>query len=278
MTTNTLFQKKHELWLAILFGSFSIEDEALADVLYDFAMIEYRHMVWLAQDLVDSSEEFDFEKNKIDFQSSTNFELFNKLIIHISETKSIYQNADNPMYQRFSNDEEYFLEKLKSLLKDSSNNKNITAFTRERKYLDFNLEQSQSDALTLFLFEETYKEYELILVYTYSNLFTNSKLLSSVFIDLIYESIFHLKSFARMLSRMGLLAVPRTVATRVYQFDDMEQFLLDGIEEEEAAKEQCLRLASEIKNRELSSFFNFINYQESYHIELMKKALEHLKG
>ena len=37
----------------------------------------------------------------------------------------------------------------------------------ERKWLDKNLEQGQIDALTLFLFEESYKEYELILIYAY---------------------------------------------------------------------------------------------------------------
>jgi trans-2-enoyl-CoA reductase len=80
-----------------------------------------------------------------------------------------------------------------------------------------------------------------------------------------------------MMSKMGLLALPRVLSKRVYQFDDLEKFLIDGIEEEENAKELCVQLANDINNESLSPFFNFINYQESYHIELMKKALNFVK-
>ena len=44
-----------------------------------------------------------------------------------------------------------------------------------------------------------------------------------------------------------------------------------------AAKEQCRELSEAVaaESEELASFFDFINYQESYHIELMKEALEY---
>jgi len=45
------------------------------------------------------------------------------------------------------------------------------------------------------------------------------------------------------------------------------------ITEEEAAKVMCKELSDAIKDEELSKFFDFINFQESYHIELMKKLL-----
>jgi rubrerythrin len=54
--------------------------------------------------------------------------------------------------------------------------------------------------------------------------------------------------------------------------------LVDGIKEEEAAKEECLKLAKAVDNEELGNFFNFINFQENYHIELMEKALVHIRG
>ena len=54
--------------------------------------------------------------------------------------------------------------------------------------------------------------------------------------------------------------------------------MIDGIEEEEKAKIECKKLSDAISNEELSRFFDFINYQENYHIELMKKALEMSKG
>jgi len=171
----------------------------------------------------------------------------------------------------------YFIKKLELLLEDDKNNESITAFDKSRKLDDVELNDKQLNALILFLFEESYKEYELILVYTYSNFYTDSKILSSIFFDLIYESHFHLKSFARMMSKMGILALPRVVPKRVYQFDDLEEFLVDGIKEEEGAKELCVKLANDIDNEVLSPFFTFINNQESYHIELMQKALRYIK-
>ena len=79
-----------------------------------------------------------------------------------------------------------------------------------------------------------------------------------------------------MLSKMGILYLPRQIVESVYKFDDLKQFLLDGIEEEKAAKEECIKLSQAVKNEELSNFFKFINNQENYHIELMQKALKHI--
>ncbi len=274
MMHSTLFAKKHALWLKILFGAFSIKDEAIYESLYDFAMIEYRHLVWLGDALVLEAKAFDYDKDEISFQAKDNFELFSIMIEAFKTIQNDYH--DNAMFARFRSDEQYFIEKLTFLLEDAHNNAPIEAFDKRRKIEGYSLDQSQSDALIIFLFEETYKEYELILTYTYSNFYTDSKLLSGIFGDLIDESHFHLKSFARMLSKMGLLAVPRTIAKRVYQFDDLQQFLIDGIKEEEGAKEECLKLAQAVNHKELSAFFNFINYQENYHIALMQKALDYL--
>jgi Mn-containing catalase len=80
-----------------------------------------------------------------------------------------------------------------------------------------------------------------------------------------------------MLSKMGILYLPRQIMESVYKFDDMKKFLLDGIEEERMAKIECIKLAQAVKNEELSNFFNFINFQENYHIELMEKAVKELE-
>ena len=270
-----LFEHKHTLWLKILFGAFSVKDEAMYDLLYDFAMIEYRHLVWLGDALVEREAAFDYNKGEIDIEYPDNFSLFKSLISAIEEMKTHYH--DSTMFARFSSDEVYFVERLQVLLNDPSNNAPIDAFNKKRELHPYDLDQSQTDALTLFLFEESYKEYELILVYTYCNFYNDSKVLGSIFSDLIYESHFHLKSFARMMSQMGLLSIPRTLMRRTYQIEDMVTFLNDGIKEEEAAKEECLKLAAEINHPDLASFFNFINYQENYHIALMQKALVYLK-
>jgi rubrerythrin len=95
-----------------------------------------------------------------------------------------------------------------------------------------------------------------------------------VFQDLIDESHFHLKSFGNMMAKMGILALPRELHEMTYVIKDLEQFVVDGIAEEEAAKVMCKELSDAIKDEELSKFFDFINYQESYHIELMKRLLK----
>jgi rubrerythrin len=74
-----------------------------------------------------------------------------------------------------------------------------------------------------------------------------------------------------MLSKMGILSIHRMILESIYKRDDIKQFLLDGIEEEKLAKQECLKLASAVKDEELAQFFNFINFQENYHIELMEK-------
>jgi rubrerythrin len=277
MKKSNIFQKKHELWLSLLFGAFSVEDDKMFDILYDFAMIEFRHLSWLGGSLVDEGEEFDYEKDSIDYIANDTHDLFKKLKENITQIQEVYPSKTDTMYARFLSDEEFFIQKIDFLLK-STKIEHISAYDKNRTLKGYELNKEQTDALTLFLFEESYKEYELILVYLYANFYTDSKLLSGIFNDLIYESQFHLKSFARMMRDMGILAVPRTLMEQIYKFDDLEKFLVDGIKEEEMAKEECLKLAEAVNNEDLGNFFRFINFQENYHIELMEKALKHIRG
>jgi ribonucleotide reductase alpha subunit len=81
-----------------------------------------------------------------------------------------------------------------------------------------------------------------------------------------------------MMADMGILGVPRTLMEEIYKFDDLEQFLKDGIQEEIGAKEECKRLAEAVSDssEHFSAFFTFINNQENYHIALMEEALAHI--
>ena len=278
MKPSEIFRKKHELWLSILFGAFSIENEKIYNLLYDFSMIEFRHLKWFGQKLVDENIDVNFDRGEMNYKAESNFELIKQLIANIDAVKEMYETEGDPLFRRFITDENYFITKLYLLLQDEENNGEIRAFDKSRKLENIELDSEQTDALTLFLFEEGYKEYELILVYMYVNFYTEDKELSNIFIDLIDESMFHLKSFARMMAKMGLLSIPRVVMERIYKFTDLEKFLIDGIEEEEKAKIECKKLSDAISNEELSRFFDFINYQENYHIELMKRALMKSKG
>jgi rubrerythrin len=272
MELNKIFQLKHELWLKILFSSFAIKNAEIKSELYEMAATEFRHMKWLSNKLKDENIEYDYEKYAIDIQKETSFQYFGYLINEIKLVMKEY-NPDDKMFARMLSDEYYFMIRLNHLLSDENNNETITAFNRERIYKSKNLDCESTDAFTKFLFEETYKEYELIFVYAYMQNYTNCITQYNVYQDLIDESQYHLKCFGNMLGEMGILAIPRTVIKEIYKRQDIKKFLLDGIEEEKMAKEECIKLATAVKDEELSKFFEFINYQENYHIELMQKAI-----
>lgn len=267
-----LFQKKHELWLSINFASFAINDEEIKSKLYDFSQIAFRHMKWIGDDVLSSGDNYNYDREMLLNKQESVFEVIETLVVTTKSTMELYNGS--VLSERLRTDDDYLLEYLSQILKDKSKNEAITAFNMKREWLDKNLAVEQIDALTLFLFEELYKEYELILVYAYMQARTTKLIQFNVFQDLMDESHFHLKSFGNMMAKLGILALPRELHEMTYIIKDLEQFVKDGIAEEEAAKEMCKELSDAIKDEELSKFFDFINFQESYHIELMQKLLK----
>ncbi|WP_373035492.1 iron-binding protein [Sulfurimonas sp.] len=268
---NKVYQKKHELWLSITFASFAINDEEIKSRLYDFSQIAFRHMKWLAADILSNADNYNYDRDMMLYKKDNVFDILEALVKEVESIQSVY--GKGILADRIKTDDTYLLEYLAQVLRSESKNKPVTAFNMKREWLDKNLEQDQIDALTLFLFEESYKEYELILVYAYMQARTEDITQYNVFQDLIDESHFHLKSFGDMMAKLGILALPREVHETTYVIKDLKQFVIDGIAEEEAAKVMCKELSDAIKDEELSKFFDFINYQESYHIELMRKLL-----
>ena len=269
---NKLYQKKHQLWLSITFASFAIDDEEIKSRLYEFSLIAFRHMKWLGLDILEANDNYNYDRDMILYKRETVFEVIQALKDEVVAIKESYDS--NPLGDRIRTDEAYLIEYLNQVLSVGSNDKEVTAFNMKREWLDKNLAQDQIDALTIFLFEESYKEYELILVYAFMQARTKDALQFNIFQDLIDESHFHLKSFGNMMAKLGILALPRELHELTYIIKDLEKFIVDGIAEEEAAKIMCKELSDAIKDEELSKFFDFINYQENYHIELMKKLLK----
>jgi hypothetical protein len=267
--TQKTYQKKHELWLSILFASFAIEDEAIKSRLYDFSQIAFRHMKWIGTALLEANKDYNYDREMQLLKQQSTFAVVKALKKELEAYAEFYDSS--VLMQRIKSDDDYLLEYLQELLNDTKNDAPINAFSMKREWED--LDQEQIDALTLFLFEESYKEYELILVYAYMQARTDNALHFSVFEDLVAESHFHLKSFGNMMARLGILALPRELHPMTYIVKDLEKFVKDGIAEEEAAKEMCKELSDAIKDEKLSKFFDFINEQESYHIALMQKLL-----
>jgi len=274
MQLNKIYQIKHELWLKILFSSFAIKNQKIKNELYEFSNIQFRHLKWLSNELKDKNIEYNYNRDIIDFQKKTNFEYFEYIINEIKIAMRHYEETS--LFARIISDEYYMIKRLEGFLLNQEYNGDITAFNKERIYENKNLSQRSIGALTIFLFEEIYKEYELILVYAYMQNYTNNIVQYDVYQDLIDESQYHLKCFGEMLSKMGILSIPRIILEQIYKRDDLKQFLIDAVEEEKMAREECRKLSEAVEDKELSYFFNFINFQEDYHMELMQKAIKNL--
>ncbi len=271
-----LLIKTHEAWLVTLMASFMSKDVESKRVLNDFSDILFRHFTWIEQALIEDGIEYDYNRDTIPIKVDNLKVIVTNIIDRLNTLELMLPLVNRDALKfRLQTDLEYMKYALGNV-KDEE----VTAFNANREYKDYNLTKEATDALTLFLFEESYKEYELIMIYNYLKAHSSDDYLNKIFQILIDESFFHLKSFAEMMSIMGILGVPRVIHKSLYQVEDVTQFLKDGIDEELAAKEQCKELSDAVAkdSDELAKFFDFINYQENYHIELMKDALKHYEA
>jgi len=269
-----LFVSVHETWLRLLFSSFAVNDREWAEKLYDYSEIIYRHLRFIETIYTLKNIEYSYERPAIELNFKTEGEAAQFCDEALERVQMQLSDNGDPLAKRMLNDLGFIRSTLKCEFERSEK---VTAFDKSLTLDEIELEKSSLDALVLFLFEESYKEYELIVIYSYAQTIVEDKRLSEIFQILIDESKFHLKSFARMMAKMGILAVPRMVTQEIYKFESLKKFLEDGIEEEKGAKEQCRALAEAVDNEELQNFFNFINFQEDYHITLMQEALERLE-
>jgi len=270
----TIMIKTHEAWLATLMAGFMSKTEN-KQVLFDFSDILFRHFTWLENELIELDESYSYDRDAIPIKVEKLSVLLADIDKRLSEIDlQLLSSPDKHLNARIATDIKYMKDVLVHM-----NDEDINAFSMERKLPGIDLTEEATDALTLFLFEETYKEYELIMIYNYLKAHSSDAYLNRIFQILIDESFFHLKSFGDMGAKMGILAVPRLIMKEMYQVDDVVQFLKDGINEELAAKEECKKLADAVSkdSPELEKFFDFINHQENYHISLMEDALKHFE-
>ena len=270
----TLMIKTHEVWLEMLMAGFMSKTEN-KQVLFDFSDILFRHFTWLENELIVLDESYSYDRDAIPIKVEKLSDLLKDIVLRLNEIDlQLMSSPDKALAGRISTDIHYMRDVIHNM-----NDEEITAFNVERKFPGVKLTQEATDALTLFLFEESYKEYELIMIYNYLKAHSDDAYMNRIFQILIDESFFHLKSFGDMQAKMGLLAVPRIVMKELYQVDDVVQFLKDGINEELAAKEECKKLSEAVAqdSQELAKFFDFINHQENYHIALMEDALKHFE-
>jgi hypothetical protein len=265
-----LFKEIHEAWLAIQFTGFMSQTQSRQE-LYEFSNILFKHLTWIENDFVKQKMDYSYDINQVPIRVDKLSTMISDIIRRIELIESELESCnDEHITFRMSSDLNY----MKSALEKLDDEDVSSAFNMKKEFPKITLTQDAQDALTLFLFEESYKEYELIMVYFYMQIHSDNLVLNDVYQDLVDESHFHLKCFGNMLAKMGILNIPRTIIKELYTTTDIKQFMLDGIEEEKGAKEMCTKLAAAVNDEELAKFFDFINYQENYHIELMQKALK----
>ena len=267
-----IIKKEHESFIKFIYASVMVKEADVRHKLNDIALFKYRHMVWIMQDAVNNNVKFnmDFDEKEIaKIKVETEDELIEVLKEDLNQNIAIYEGINNPTINRFRSDDEFFLEELNILDVEGE----ITSFNENKTLKEIELDEESKSALVFFLMEETFKEYELITIYSYLKVHSNIAVANSAFTDLAYDSIYHLKRFASLASEMGVLTLPRVIPHDKYENIGVVEFLKENIEEEMDAEKQCLILAEKIGNKYLKDFLLFISRQEVYHGELLQRAL-----
>jgi len=272
-----MVKTKQMNYLSLLYASFMHPNREIAEIYEDFGLIEYKHMMWAMNDMVKSNVEFDMDIDSLrDLKVSSTKELREKIITRIEESIKCKNNngINKATINRFKSDEEYLLSKLQNMNDDEK----ITAFDEHKTLKDVEITPAQADAFNFFLIGETFKEYELITIYSYLKAHIDDNIEGvNCFTDLASDSIYHLKRFAKYGVELGTLNFVRSIDKEKYKDISIIKFLKENIEEEQDAEKECLILAEKIGNEDLSNFLLFISRQEVYHAELLDRALSHLK-
>ena len=269
----TLLIKTHEAWLTTSMAAFMSRTTENKRILTEFSDILWRHFTWIENELIRNGIDYDYNRDNIPIKVERLSVIVADIVRRLNELELFLVRCDDEaLKKRIATDLEYMTYALGKLGDEA-----VYAFDMNRRYRDIELDEEATGALTLFLFEESYKEYELIMIYNYLKAHSSDAYLNRIFQILIDESFFHLRSFGDMGAKMGILAVPRILMKELYQVEDVVAFLKDGINEELAAKEECRKLSEAVSkdSPELEKFFDFINHQENYHIALMKDALNY---
>ncbi len=272
MNYQQIIQKTHEDFIKFIYASVMVQEADVRHKLNDIALFKYRHLVWLMQDGVNKKVPFnmDFEyENIAKIRVDNSSDLIEILKSELDKSLALYEGINDATINRLRSDDSYFIEELGRVDVESK----ITAFNENKKLPGVELSDESKSALIFFLMEETFKEYELITIYSYLKVHSDIAVADAAFTDLAYDSVYHLKRFADLASKMGVLTLPRPIPHDKYENIGVVKFLKENIEEEMDAEKQCLILAEKIDNKELSDFLLFVSRQELYHGELLQRAL-----
>jgi rubrerythrin len=264
-------------FLKFLYSSLILQEAPeVRRILESIADFKYRHTAWAMEEGKRRGEEFDASFNQEEINRLRELKSYQEVLDYLKEDLEgnlASYTGEDPTILRFKNDDTYFLSQIKGLKGEGV----VTAFDDHQTLPEVELSEENRKALVFFLLEETFKEYELITIYTFYKTFSTNATANSAFTDLAYDSIYHLKRFGELAAQMGVLPLPRVVPVEKFRRENLLQFLKENIEEEKDAEKNCLILAEKIGNPQLKEFLLFISRQELYHAELLQRALDSLQ-
>ena len=186
-----IFKCLHETWVKVLFGSFTLEHSSFQEQLYDFSEILYRHLRWVENACIAKDTAYSYERDQLQITART----VGEVALWCDEALAVLQEMmgnEGEMQQRIRQDISF----MRFILKyHMSSDVPVVAFNRELRYGADTFDEETLGTLIRFLFDESYKEYELIVIYSYAQRRVNDQRVFEIFQILIDESKFHLKSF-----------------------------------------------------------------------------------
>jgi len=282
---NQVFAKKHILWMKLLYASVIAKNGEEARMLDSFASIEFRHLKWLAENIIDVYRNFDYEGVKAGDKLPKVFDFdndmpeicndFNEFIDNIKDDLKVIASSysgDFKYANRFRSDESYFLHRIEK-------NQNQTGFlaydscgrTAQDIAKKFNIELSEAEFIIKSLGDLLDKEYASVISFFYIIAHIENKGYAEMLGDLLEESLSHFKYYAILMSTLGILRLPKPVKKEEYMISSLVKFLDKNIDEEIEEVKNMSKIASKTGVDELKNLLRFIEEQEKHHISILEE-------
>jgi hypothetical protein len=283
-----LFRKKHSLWLRMLIGSITVKDADVAKSLESFSYTEFRHMMWLADEIVKEYREFDYEHKDSDTPAPKIYD-FDMQVEPLSgdahamleelkdELKVIIGTYEESciLANRFKSDESYFLHKIEK----TQNKRELLMYesykgTSEKVAKELDITPYDAEYIINSLENLLDKEYSSVVSFFFLITHLEDRWSAEILKDLMQESLSHMKYYASMMSSLGVLRMPKNPPKEDYMVKSLKEFIDNNIDEERREVEEMKEIALRVKYDDFKNLLRFVEEEELHHISLLEKIRE----
>ncbi len=290
MESNKLFQKKHELWLKILYGSLIVKDGVGSSMLNSMANNEFRHLKWLGIEIVegianydyddlentkDIPKMFNFDREELNLKAQDAVDIYKDILATLEEIHPLYSGSSSALVDRMRGDEEFFAFRIKKMIQGDTAKDIYNSFDGDLSVIESKLSISEEDTKNLIreLRKLHDKEYKTVISFMFVIIHTAQSEISEILYDLMLESLSHQKHYAKMMSALGFLEAPSIIEPREYQVGDIKKFMQDSIIEEQEEQIELLEISKTIPYDDFQKLVEYVGNQEKHHIELLRKIV-----